>query len=400
MWKWLRVLPFIFASALFAQPSNPTIIWVSSAPSGACTNGSALQAVVSTGALYSCQSSTWAAISGGGGGGDTITSPNGTLSIGGSSTNTTLDFNLANANTWTGIQTVANGNGTATFGGPYLGSFVVSTGIGAKFQGVNSWQAFKDGTPTFAYGMGYVVPGGSAGNNPILSIYNGTTWNAALTFTSSSLAAAFAGAVTAPSFNGVTLTVPASGSTLTIANGKTLTASNSITLAGTDATTMTFPNSSDTVVTLGATQTLTNKTINASQLVANSVTATQLAAQYSKGSCTEAWGGSGTSFALTAGDDAIVNNTCYNDSGATRTITAVKCRSDIASNTTTVNPVFGASGSGTTVLSGALTCGSSLAYSSTGTVTNASWTTGTGINPVMGGTLTGTSIAVIVEYTF
>lgn len=123
-------------------------------------------------------------------------------------------------------------------------------------------------------------------------------------------------------------------------------------------------------------------------------------AQYSKGQCTEVWGGSGTSFALTSGDDAISNNSCYNDSGVTRTITAVKCRDDVVSNTTTVNPVFGASGTGTTILSGALTCGSSLAYSSTGTVTNAAWTTGTGINPVMAGTLTGTSIAMLVEYTF
>lgn len=118
------------------------------------------------------------------------------------------------------------------------------------------------------------------------------------------------------------------------------------------------------------------------------------------GSCTELWGGSGTSFVLTSGDDAISNNSCYNDSGVTRTITAVKCRSDVGSNTTTVNPVFGASGSGTSVLSGAVTCGSTLAYSSTGTISNASWTTGTGINPVMSGTLTGTSIAMIVEYTF
>lgn len=125
-----------------------------------------------------------------------------------------------------------------------------------------------------------------------------------------------------------------------------------------------------------------------------------LPVQYTKGSCTEVWGGTGTSNALTSGDDAISNNTCYNDSGVTRTITAVKCRSDVASNTTTVNPTFGSAGTGTTVLSGALTCGSSLAYSSTGTVTNASWTTGTGVNPGQGGTLTGTSIAVIVEYTF
>lgn len=132
----------------------------------------------------------------------------------------------------------------------------------------------------------------------------------------------------------------------------------------------------------------------------NTVTATQLAAQYSKGSCTELWGGTGTSNAIQSGDDAIADNGCYNDSGVTRTITAVKCRSDIASNTTTVNPTFGSAGTGTTILSGALTCGSSLAYSSTGTVSNASWTTGTGVNPVQGGTLTGTSIAMIVEYTF
>lgn len=115
-------------------------------------------------------------------------------------------------------------------------------------------------------------------------------------------------------------------------------------------------------------------------------------------SCTEVWTGSGASSVLTTGDDAISNNTCYNDSGSTRTITAVKCRSDNGSNTTTVNPTFGAAGTGTTILSGALTCGSSYAYSSTGTVSNASWTTGAGINPVMGGTLTGTSIAMIVEF--
>jgi hypothetical protein len=125
-----------------------------------------------------------------------------------------------------------------------------------------------------------------------------------------------------------------------------------------------------------------------------------MAAQYKVGSCTEAWGGSGTSFALTSGDDAVVNNTCYNDSGVTRTITAVKCRSSAASNTTTVNPTFGSAGTGTTILSGALTCGNSYAYSSTGTVSNASWTTGTGIDPAMAGTLTGTSIAMIVEYTY
>lgn len=154
------------------------------------------------------------------------------------------------------------------------------------------------------------------------------------------------------------------------------------------------------VITLNADAAPSCTNITQAMISNNAVGASQLTAQYSKGSCTEAWGGSGASHALTSGDDAVVNNSCYNDSGVTRTITAVKCRSDNASNTTTVNPTFGSAGTGTTILSAALTCGSSYAYSSSGTVSNASWTTGTGIDPAMAGTLTGTSIAVIVEYTF
>ncbi|MEK7327566.1 MAG: tail fiber protein, partial [Chloroflexota bacterium] len=57
------------------------------------------------------------------------------------------------------------------------------------------------------------------------------------------------------------LTVTNTTGTLTIANGKTLTANNSLAFSGTDSTTFTFPSSSDTVVTLAATQTLTNKTL-------------------------------------------------------------------------------------------------------------------------------------------
>jgi hypothetical protein len=146
--------------------------------------------------------------------------------------------------------------------------------------------------------------------------------------------------------------------------------------------------------------TLSVANISGAMMTSNSVTAAQLAPQYSKGACTELWGGTGASNALQSGDDAISNNTCYNDSGVTRTITAVKCRSDVSGNTTTVNPTFGPAGTGTTILSAALTCGSGYAYSSSGTISNASWTTGSGIDPGMGGTLTGTSIAMIVEYTF
>lgn len=59
------------------------------------------------------------------------------------------------------------------------------------------------------------------------------------------------GALVATTVNGVGFTGT---------GGKTLTVSNSLTLAGTDATVMTFPSVSDTVVTLSASQTLSNKT--------------------------------------------------------------------------------------------------------------------------------------------
>ena len=65
--------------------------------------------------------------------------------------------------------------------------------------------------------------------------------------TSPTLVTPVLGVASATTVNKVTLTAPATGSTLTIADGKTLTASNSITLAGTDSTTMTFPPASASV---------------------------------------------------------------------------------------------------------------------------------------------------------
>jgi len=102
---------------------------------------------------------------------------------------------------------------------------------------------------------------------------------------------------------------------------------------------------------------------------------------------------------LTAGDDAVANMGCYNGTGKTWTLTAVTCASDSASNTTTVNPTFGASGTGTTILSGALTCGNSNAMSSSGSISNATIASGNGIIPAMAGTLTGTHIVLNFVYT-
>jgi hypothetical protein len=111
-------------------------------------------------------------------------------------------------------------------------------------------------------------------------------------------------------------------------------------------------------------------------------------------------GGTGTANALQTGDDTIARNGLINDSGVTWTLTAIKCFTDSGSSTTTINPTFGATGTGTTILSGALTCGSSFTPSSSGTIANATVASGNGIAIGMGGVLTGTQLTVFVEYTY
>lgn len=69
------------------------------------------------------------------------------------------------------------------------------------------------------------------------------------------LAAPNIGAATATSVNRVTITAPAVGSTLTIADARTLTVNTSLTLAGTDGTTMTFPATNATIARTDAAQT-------------------------------------------------------------------------------------------------------------------------------------------------
>lgn len=78
-----------------------------------------------------------------------------------------------------------------------------------------------------------------------------------VTLTSPTLVTPVLGVATATSVNKVTFTAPATGATLTIANGKTLTCNNSITFAGTDATTMTFPSTSASVARTDDAQTFT-----------------------------------------------------------------------------------------------------------------------------------------------
>lgn len=72
----LSLLVLLLAASAFAQFEAPYVIYVTVAPSGACTSDQLMRVVRGSGAVYTCQSLTWAAVAGGGGGSGTVTQVN------------------------------------------------------------------------------------------------------------------------------------------------------------------------------------------------------------------------------------------------------------------------------------------------------------------------------------
>lgn len=129
-------------------------------------------------------------------------------------------------------------NGTSTSqsvkivgAGPTTGVTIVSAE-----KAIIAWNGSDFVKVATSLGTGDVVGPASATDNAIVR-FDGTTGklvqNSAVTVADTS------GDITGGKYNKVTITAPATGSTLTIADGKTLTANNSITIAGTDGKTLT-----------------------------------------------------------------------------------------------------------------------------------------------------------------
>lgn len=161
------------------------------------------------------------------------------------------------------------------------------------------------------------------------------------------------GVATATTVNKVTLTAPATGSTLTIADGKTLTVSNTQTLAGTDGQTMTFPASSTTVAGLGTAQTFTAAQTN------STASAASTPAQYYTGAIYT--GGTGTTdfpHVLVQPSTATASTT-WNTSGTAIGINAHTGVGNLLDLQVDGASEFSVAASGTTTSAGSLTMGNS-----------------------------------------
>ena len=127
-----------------------------------------------------------------------------------------------------------------------MGQLVFQAALGGQVNlvGPNTASTFNINVPAVA---GNMVTTGDTGTVTTTMLAATTGSGSVVLATSPTLVTPVLGVASATTVNKVTLTAPATGSTLTVADGKTLTASNSITLAGTDATTMTFPPASASV---------------------------------------------------------------------------------------------------------------------------------------------------------
>lgn len=151
-------------------------------------------------------------------------------------------YDSAGSKTW---SLGSGGTGGAAFASAaqegYTGTNSATAGTNIIFllyDAVGVWHVSQN---TAQIPVALIGDGSPTGTGAKMVLQNGPT-----------LIAPVLGTATATTINKVTLTAPATGSTLTIADGKTLTANNSVTLAGTDATTMTLPSVSSSLAPLAS----------------------------------------------------------------------------------------------------------------------------------------------------
>jgi hypothetical protein len=151
-------------------------------------------------------------------------------------------FSLYNASS-ANATTIQAGNASAAVtytlptAAPASNGYVLSSTTGGTMSWVSNDSGLAVGTSTISGGTSGRILYDNAG---VLGELATTGTGNVVLATSPSLTTPSLGVATATSVNKVTLTAPATGSTLTIADGKTLTASNTLTFTGTDSSSVAF----------------------------------------------------------------------------------------------------------------------------------------------------------------
>ena len=167
---------------------------------------------------------------------------------------------IASKASLTSVDSISFGSTGLTPSTATTGAVTVAGTLAIANGGTNATATATAGGISYGTGTAYAFT--AAGTSGYLLTSAGAsapTWTATtgsgnvVLATSPTLVTPTLGVASATTVNKVTLTAPATGSTLTIADGKTFTASNSITLAGTDAKTLTVSNS----ITLAGTDSTT-----------------------------------------------------------------------------------------------------------------------------------------------
>lgn len=226
----------------------------------------------------------------------TVTTNDGTIAFSGAGLTLTVAAAASVSGTNTGDQTTVSGNaGTATalqnartiWGQSFDGTANITgaqTGLTTMTGGANNMTITAGTGNSRTLTLQSTTSGGVATNGLVIDAAQhitlegvtstGATGTGKFVFDGSpTLVTPVLGVATATTINKVTITTPASGSTLTIIDGKTLTVNNSIQLSGTDSTTMTFPSTNATIARTDAAQTFTGSQTFASVIETNNAIA-------------------------------------------------------------------------------------------------------------------------------
>lgn len=157
-----------------AQVSNPSIVIVATAPSGACSGDLPLQTPAATGDLYSCQSGTWGQISGGGTAVSLMgTGPLASIDLRGMIPQLCSDTSgSGTAKTCTTNNVVVPLTNTCLT----IVSDTANSGTSMTLN-VNSLGATSVAVPSASGWTTTLIAGQFAANTPYIGCYNGTNWN-------------------------------------------------------------------------------------------------------------------------------------------------------------------------------------------------------------------------------